>query len=85
MVKIVNAVGSGSFDREFDLSVVAEDLGSLAEFDEEKYPGMYVRLALEETLNDAVYGLYGFSDEHREVIEERAETPENVLKAKVRT
>jgi len=41
--------------------------------------------ALEETLNDAVYDLYGFSDEHREVIEERTETPENVLEAKVRT
>jgi type I restriction-modification system DNA methylase subunit len=41
--------------------------------------------ALEETLNDAVYDLYGFSDEHREVIEERAETPENVMEAKVRT
>jgi len=41
--------------------------------------------ALEETLNDAVYDLYGFSDKHREAIEERAETPENVLEAKVRT
>lgn len=40
--------------------------------------------ALEETINDAVYNMYGFSDEHREVIEERAETPENVLEAKVR-
>jgi transcription initiation factor TFIID TATA-box-binding protein len=45
MVEIVNVVGSGSFDREFDLSVVAEDLGSIAEFDEEKYPGMYVRFS----------------------------------------
>jgi transcription initiation factor TFIID TATA-box-binding protein len=50
MVEIVNAVGSGSFDREFDLSVVAEDLGSLAEFDEEKYPGMYVSLSEDSPL-----------------------------------
>lgn len=40
--------------------------------------------ALEETLNDAVYDLYEFTDEHREVIEERTETPENVLESKVR-
>ena len=50
MVEVVNAVGSGSFDREFDLSVVAEGLGSLAEFDEEKYPGMYVRLSEDSPL-----------------------------------
>jgi len=50
MVEIVNAVCSGSFDREFDLAVVAEDLGSLAEFDEEKYPGVYVRLSEDSPL-----------------------------------
>ena len=50
MVEVVNAVGSGSFDREFDLSVVAEDLGSVAEFDEEKNPGMYVRLSEDSPL-----------------------------------
>ncbi|MFB6241172.1 MAG: TATA-box-binding protein [Candidatus Nanosalina sp.] len=43
MVKIVNVVGSGSFDREFDLSAIAGDLGPLAEYNEKKYPGMYVR------------------------------------------
>ena len=50
MVEIVNAVGSGSFDREFDLAVVAGDLGSVAEFDEEKYPGMYVRFSEDSPL-----------------------------------
>jgi hypothetical protein len=29
----VNVVGSGSFHREFDLAVVANDLGSVANFD----------------------------------------------------
>jgi transcription initiation factor TFIID TATA-box-binding protein len=50
MVEVVNAVGSGSFDREFDLSVVAEDLGSVADFDEEKYPGIYVRVSEDSPL-----------------------------------
>ena len=46
----MNAVGSGSFDKELDLSVVAEDLGSVADFDEERYPGMYVRLSEDSPL-----------------------------------
>ena len=50
MVEVVNAVGSDSFDREFDLSVVAEDLGSVADFDEEKYPGIYVRVSEDSPL-----------------------------------
>lgn len=45
MVRVVNVVGSGSFGREFDLSVVAEELGSVADFDSEKYPGMYIRFS----------------------------------------
>ncbi|WP_181691321.1 Eco57I restriction-modification methylase domain-containing protein [Natronomonas sp. LN261] len=40
---------------------------------------------LEKTLNDAVYKLYGFDDEHRELIEERIDKPEDLLEAKVRT
>lgn len=40
---------------------------------------------LEETLNDAVYKLYGFDDEHRELIEERVDKPEDLLEAKLRT
>jgi hypothetical protein len=40
---------------------------------------------LEETLNDAVYKLYGFDDEHRELIEKRIDKPEDLLEAKVRT
>ena len=43
MVEVVNVVGSGSLGREFDLSVCAEELGSIANFDPGKYPGMYVR------------------------------------------
>lgn len=43
MVKIVNVVGSGSLDAEFDLERVAADIGSIAEYDPDKYPGMYLR------------------------------------------
>ena len=43
MVKIVNVVGSGSLDAEFDLERVAADIGSTAEYDPDKYPGMYLR------------------------------------------
>ncbi|APX98528.1 hypothetical protein BB347_17620 (plasmid) [Natronorubrum daqingense] len=39
---------------------------------------------LEEELNKAVYELYGFDEEHRELISERVEKPENPLEAKVR-
>jgi len=45
MVEVVNVVGSGSLGREFNLSVVAEDLGSIADFDPGKYPGMYLRFS----------------------------------------
>jgi transcription initiation factor TFIID TATA-box-binding protein len=43
MVDIVNVVGSGSLDAEFDLERVAADIGSIAEYDPDKYPGMYLR------------------------------------------
>lgn len=43
MVKIVNVVGSGSLDTEFELKRVADDIGSIAEYDPQKYPGMYLR------------------------------------------
>ncbi|WP_336361811.1 Eco57I restriction-modification methylase domain-containing protein [Haladaptatus sp. ZSTT2] len=39
---------------------------------------------LEEELNEAVFELYGFSEEHRELILERVDKPENPLDAKVR-
>lgn len=45
MVKIVNVVGSGSLDAEFDLERVAADIGSIADYDPDKYPGMYLRFA----------------------------------------
>jgi len=44
MVKVVNIVGSGSLETEFDLKSVSADLGSIADYDPKKYPGMYVRL-----------------------------------------
>lgn len=44
MVKIVNIVGSGLIDAEFELERVAADLGSIAEYDPDKYPGLYLRL-----------------------------------------
>lgn len=43
-------IGSGSLNGEFDLSEVAEGLGSIADFDPEKYPGMYVRLSEDSPL-----------------------------------
>jgi len=50
MVKLVNAVASGFLNREFDLSVVARDLGSIADFDPDKYPGMYIRFSEDSPL-----------------------------------
>jgi transcription initiation factor TFIID TATA-box-binding protein len=50
MVKIVNAVGSGSLNAEFDLERVAADIGSIAEYDPDKYPGMYLRFEEEAPL-----------------------------------
>lgn len=43
MPEIVNIVGPGSLDSEFDLERVAADIGSIAEYDPDKYPGMYLR------------------------------------------
>jgi len=45
MLEIVNVVGSGSLDAEFDLERVAADIGSIADYDPDKYPGMYLRFA----------------------------------------
>lgn len=42
--KIVNVVGSGSLHGEFDLGIVSDDFGDIAEYDPEQYPGMYLRL-----------------------------------------
>jgi type I restriction-modification system DNA methylase subunit len=39
---------------------------------------------LDEQLNEAVFELYGFDEEHRELIRERVEKPESPLEAKVR-
>jgi len=46
----VNTVGSGLLNREFDLSVVATELGSVADFDPDKYPGMYLRFSEDSPL-----------------------------------
>lgn len=50
MLDVVNVVGSGCLVQELDLSAAADDLGTIAEFDPEKYPGMYVRLSDEAPL-----------------------------------
>jgi len=50
MVEIVNAVGSGFLKREFDLSCISEDFGSVADFDPGKYPGMYIRFSEDSPL-----------------------------------
>lgn len=42
-MEVVNVVGSGSLGLEFDLEKVAADLGAVAEYDPDKYPGMYIR------------------------------------------
>lgn len=42
-IDIVNVVGSGSLDAEFDLEKVADDISSIAEYDPDKYPGIYIR------------------------------------------
>ena len=64
MVKIVNIVGSGSLDAEFDLERVAVDIGSIAEYDPNKYPGMYLRFGEDAPLI-TVYrtGKYADSEE----------------------
>jgi len=43
MVDVVNVVGSGSLNVELDLERVSSDMGSVAEYDPDKYPGMYLR------------------------------------------
>lgn len=43
MIKVVNVVGSGSLGVELDLERVTTDVGTIAEYDPEKYPGMYIR------------------------------------------
>lgn len=50
MPEIVNVVASGSLDAEFDLERVAADIGSIAEYDPDKYPGMYLRFGEEAPL-----------------------------------
>ena len=41
---VVNMVGSGSFDVELDLDVVAQDLGDIAKHDPDDHTGMHIRL-----------------------------------------
>jgi transcription initiation factor TFIID TATA-box-binding protein len=43
MVSVVNVVASGSLGIELNLEQVTRDLGSKAEYDPQKYPGMYLR------------------------------------------
>ncbi len=50
-MEVVNVVGSGSLDVEIDLSQLAEDLDStIAEYDPDKYPGIYLRFDEEAPL-----------------------------------
>ena len=50
MPEIVNVVASGLLDAEFDLESVAADIGSIAEYDPDKYPGMYLRFGDDDPL-----------------------------------
>lgn len=43
MVEIVNIVASGYLGIELDLEKVARDIGSISEYDPNKYPGVYFR------------------------------------------
>lgn len=45
MPEIVHFVVSGSLDDEFDLERVGTDIGSIAEFNPDRYPSMYLRFA----------------------------------------
>lgn len=45
MIEIVNVVSSGSLGSEFDLEAVNAELADIAEYDPEKYPGIYIRLS----------------------------------------
>jgi|AntDeeMetagen681_2_1112603.scaffolds.fasta_scaffold00538_7 transcription initiation factor TFIID TATA-box-binding protein len=50
-VQIVNLVGSGSLDVEMDLEYLARDIGeSIASYDPNKYPGMYLRFSEDKPL-----------------------------------
>jgi len=50
MVEVVNVVGSGLFNKEFDLNSISKELGTIAEYDPEKYPGMYLRFSQDSPL-----------------------------------
>ena len=43
MVEIVNIVSSGSLGLEIDLESLSKEIGSIADYNPEKYPGMYLR------------------------------------------
>jgi len=78
MIRVVNVVGSGFLRKEFDLSVVAEDLGSVAEFDPQKYPAMYIRFS-EDTPLVTVYRTGKFIITGAGSIDELHESKENLL------
>lgn len=51
MVKVVNMVSSGSLDLELDLETLSEEIGQpQAQYDPDKYPGMYFRFEKEAPL-----------------------------------
>jgi len=76
MVEVVNIVASGSLGLEFDLEAVAEELAAIADYDPDKYPGMYLRFAEDAPLT-TVYrtGKYivtgADSEEEAQAIRER--------------
>ena len=76
MPEIVNVIGFGSLDAEFDLERVAANIGPTAEYDLDKYPGMYLRFG-EDTPLITVYrtGKYivtgADSEEEAHAIQER--------------
>jgi len=51
MVSVVNMVGSGSLNVELDLETLAEEIGQpQAQYNPDKYPGMYLRFEEEAPL-----------------------------------
>jgi transcription initiation factor TFIID TATA-box-binding protein len=76
MVSVVNVVASGSLGIELNLEQVTRDLGSKAEYDPKKYPGMYLRFG-EDTPLITIYrtGKYivtgAGSEEEAQTIRER--------------
>ncbi|MDQ2052902.1 TATA-box-binding protein C, partial [Natronolimnohabitans sp. A-GB9] len=72
-ITIVNVVGSGAVNYEFDLRELCSEIGEEAEYDPENYPGMYLRFEDRPTITvyrTGKYIIYG-ADEVDEIYSTR--------------